>query len=52
MALCTPPKEQMEADVRAWNVYARQMNQKAVAQGLMTQSELERKLREARHAVV
>ena len=49
MALCTPPREQMKADIERWNAYAAMMNAKAVRRGLLTQEELEQWLREVRH---
>ena len=49
MPLSTPPKEQMKADIERWNAYAAMMNAKAVRRGLLTQEELEQRLREVRH---
>ena len=49
MPLSSPSKEQMTADVRAWNQWAEAMNAKALARGIVTSKELEQQqLREAR----
>ena len=40
MPLSSPSREQMAADVRAWNIYARRMNQKALERDLVTAEQL------------
>ena len=40
MPLSCPSREQMAADVRAWNIYARKMNQRALERGLVTAEQL------------
>ena len=41
MPLSSPSREQMAADVEAWNRYARRMNQKALERGLVTAEQLQ-----------